>query len=87
MRLVVFAAFLLVAMILVGAWSLAQGAGFATVALRLIVTAIVLQVGYFVMLVVVAYLPNSSGRDDPSRAKKERHPPSQSVRGANDSSH
>lgn len=85
--MMIFAAFLLVAMIVVGGWSLAHGAGFATVALRLVVTAVVLQVGYFVMLVVVAYLPNSSAQDDSARVEKERRPPSQPVRGANDSSH
>ncbi|SEK87619.1 hypothetical protein SAMN05443999_102449 [Roseovarius azorensis] len=83
----VFAAFLLVAMIAVGAWSLADGAGFATVALRVVVTAVVLQVGYFVMLMVFAYLPNASARSDTSRAQKKRCPSSQSVQGANDSPH
>ncbi len=57
LRLPVFAIFLGVCALIIGAWSLYGGAGFGTTILRVILTLVVLQVGYFLVLLVIGSLP------------------------------
>ena len=84
LRISVFVAFLLVAMGGIAAWSFANGAGAGTIALRVFLTAVVLQVGYGLLLVVSAYLPEGRPQyDEKMRKEHDGKPASRPVSRAN----
>ena len=64
MRLVVCVVFLLVAVAAVSTWSWINGAGAGVVALRAGITLLALQAGYFVVVMVSAYIPGKSNGDE-----------------------
>ncbi|QDY71622.1 hypothetical protein [Qingshengfaniella alkalisoli] len=63
MRVSVFVAILLIALVTIAGWSLFNGVSWGMVVLRVVVAAVVLQIGYFVMLLLSAVLPWSSASD------------------------
>jgi len=62
-RLLIFFFVMLTALVGIGAWSVASGADLSTTGLRLLISAIVLQLGYFLVIVVLAMTSSSEARE------------------------
>lgn len=57
MRLAVFALIVLVAVSALAVWGIVNGLGAGAIALRVLVALVVLQVAYFLWILVVSFLP------------------------------
>lgn len=71
LRLAVFVVVLLVATVAVGTWSWVNGSSVGVVLLRVVITLVTLQVGYFVVVFLSAYIPGQSRETD---TRKANHP-------------
>lgn len=72
MRLSIFFFVMLTVLAGIGVWSVANGADLFTTVLRLVVSAIVLQCGYFLMIVILAITSSSEARDSKTKVASEK---------------
>lgn len=76
MRLAVFLSFMLVSCAAVGIWAYLDDAGAGLIALRVIGTAIALQVVYFLLVLASAYLFRSDENKEKAKRPRKNSPPS-----------
>ncbi|SMC12855.1 hypothetical protein [Roseovarius aestuarii] len=75
MRLAVFVVLLLVAVVAVGTWSWVNGAGIGVILLRMVITMVTLQIGYFLLVFLSAYVPGKTKESDKTQANHPESPP------------